>query len=537
MLAIAVSLLFLSSCARREEALRVGDLSYDRQELSEILRPVAGDSQAVENRLQSFIAGRLILVDADARGITGDRIVTEQLWERSRERLQAAYISAKLGAIVIPEDSVTAFYDASGTMLQYTVMNVADSALADSLRTLVLAGEDMSGLVRRFSTLSVDVETGGLVGPRDSMRTSAADGMLLAGLSRGEVSPVARFDSGWRFLRLDSIYQAPMPRFEEARQGIYDFIWGHEAEIYKVGLEDSLRSAYSIRVPEGAVDLLVSHALTPSGEFSPYSPEEDSTIVCEWDGGHRTAGFVARNIIAIPSFLPRDATDSSWVDGYVRLLGLYDVMATRAVEMGLDTIPETAALVTQAREGVILEAWRSRVLLPRISPDEQQIVASYEAHRAALVIPERRRLRAIAAVDEAQVARLESLLSAGGDPLDSPDLFTPVRSLLEEGETVLTRPLAASDLPPEIASEVASLEPGEARACSLSGGSVLYMALEEVIPARQATLEEARESIAAALSDSTERVMLRGLVDSLRSAYPCRVDSEFVSRFWSPSQR
>jgi hypothetical protein len=528
---IAAALLGPVGCSREAPAIRVGDREVTRPELARILEPGAGDSAGVNSLVENVIATELILMDASVRGIE----ILEQLHDRRRERLQSEYLRYKLGLILVPEDSVLSFYEASGTFAGFTVMNVGDSALAESLRAEVLAGAEMGSLVRAYSTLQTDVDAAGRVEPRDMQRMSQGDREMLEGLAPGGISAVTSAASGWRFVRLDTLYSVEMPPFEDARQAIYDFIWAHMAESYKRTLDDSLRTAWELTVADGVPAMVASHAIDPSGNFTPYSASDDSLTAYSWRGGRRTVGALARNIRSIPAFMPRNATDPDWVSGYCSILGLYDIMASRALEMRMDTLPDLADQMRRACDEVVLDAWYAEVLEPRLTVTDEEIEAVWEQNRASLTIPERRSFLGVVAVGQAQVERLGSLVSEGRDPLASASELTLLSSLLAPGESLLTRPLSAADLPGDVAADLFALQPGGVALCTLQGGAVAYLRLSEVLPAREATLEESRDQLASMLRQGKETAVLGGLVDSLRSAYPCEVDWEFVSRFRTAS--
>jgi hypothetical protein len=233
--------------------------------------------------------------------------------------------------------------------------------------------------------------------------------------------------------------------------------------------------------------------------------------------------------------MPRNATDPDWVSGYCSILGLYDIMASRALEMRMDTLPDLADQMRRACDEVVLDAWYAEVLEPRLTVTDEEIEAVWEQNRASLTIPERRSFLGVVAVGQAQVERLGSLVSEGRDPLASASELTLLSSLLAPGESLLTRPLSAADLPGDVAADLFALQPGGVALCTLQGGAVAYLRLSEVLPAREATLEESRDQLASMLRQGKETAVLGGLVDSLRSAYPCEVDWEFVSRFRTAS--
>lgn len=520
------------SCGGEPPAAKVGDSVFARSDMLPLLEGFQGDSADMESFMSAFLDRQLVLADARARGLDTLPEVEAAIYERRRERLQYAYLTAKLSRIVIPEDSVMSFYDRMGTQVVYTVVNTEDSALAESLRTLVLRGADMVALASAYSTFSSrSGRRNGREGPVDLMMLQRDDSLLLAGLSPGEVSEVMAFGSGWRFARLDSLTEVSEDSYEVERQRIYDFIWAHVSEQYKRGLEDSLRSAFELTALPGVPELIAAHSLDARGSFAAYSDSEASRPAYTWRGGERTVLSLATNIREIPPFMPRDARDPEWVRGYIEIIGLYDIMAGRALEMGLDSEPALAAALVAAAEEPVLQAWFESVLKPRIVPAEEEVVEAWEANRALLIVPEKRRFEAVAAVGAEQAAALASMLSSGVDPAGHVGLLSPVTALLEPGDSSLTRLLARTDFPEEVAGVAFSLEPGEAAACTLQGGSILWLRLVEVAPSREAGLEETRRQITEMLEQSAMDSVLGALVESLRVEYPCEVDSEFFFRF------
>jgi hypothetical protein len=524
-------ILIAAACGGEKYPLKVGGTGFSSDEMSLILDPFRGDSAAVSSALDGFIGRQLLILDAGARGLDTLPEIRLVTYERAREKLMYAYLMYKLGSVVVPDDSLHSFYDAMGTVVGYTVMNVADSALAESLYALTLAGADLGDLVRRFSTIEIDVQSSGWRRPRDMQRISPDDRRMLDGLEQGGVSRPMLFQPGWRFAKLDSLMQVEPPPFEEVRDEIYDFIWAHMSEEYRHVFEDSLRTASGLAVSDGAPEIIVAHAINPRGEFTPYTEDEGGRTAYSWCGGSRTIYSLAFNIMSLPPVMPRNATDTVWVREYCMTLGLYDVMAWKAREMGLDLDPRLALQIRTAVEDEILDAYFERIIGPRIEPSEEDIDAAWEQNRDMLLVPERRTCDMIAATDSTQLRELESMLARGADPLESPELFTGVVSLLQQGEAVRTRPLSAGDMPEELARVMFDLEPGEAAACSLRGGNMVYFRVAEIVPERVATLEEAHDQLAGLLRSQVMDSTIAALVDSLGSVYPCVVDSEFVDRF------
>ncbi|MDM7992559.1 MAG: peptidyl-prolyl cis-trans isomerase [Candidatus Fermentibacter sp.] len=528
------TVMFLLSCGREEAPAAVSAggrvLSYD--DAAAILENIERDSVSVTAFAENAVDRLLILEDACARGLDEDPEIASAVHDAARTRLQYIYLQYKLGSVEVPEDSIRSFYDRMGEELVFTAIQADDSLTADSLRALVAAGADARALAASSTTLMQDRPTRGRCGPTDRTRLVGVDRDLLAGLAPGDISRIASTPSGFRFLRLDSVLAVEPPPFEEAEGRIRDFIWAHMSEEYRNILEDSLVQARGLRVDSSAAGLVASHALDPVGHFSPYTESEARMTAISWDGGERSVISLACNIRDLPENLPRTAGDTAWVTDYCHLLGLYEIMAARAVELGLDEHPVVGPDIRDAQEQVLLDAWFETVAGPRILITDQDMQDAWNDNRDMLLMPEERVFRLVYATPGAQASALSTLLAAGGDPLADPGAFTVPAALMEDAGSALTRPLEMSDLPAEVGPGAFSLAPGQVLSCSVGTGGLVFVRLEEVIPEREATLEESRDALVPMLYSARREEVLAGLVDSLRSAYAWNIDWEFFARFW-----
>lgn len=531
---LLVTVLFLLACGREEmpAAVTAGGRSLSYEDAAAILGGSEMDSVEVTEFAQRTVDRLLILEDACARGLDTDPEIAAAIHDEARNRLQYIYLQYKLGTVEVPGDSVLSFYGRMGEQLVYTAIQADDSLAAESLRTLVAAGADARALAASSTSLMQDRPTGGRCGPIDRTRLVGIDRDLLAGLAPGDLSRIASTPSGFRFLRLDSVLAVEPPPFEEVEGEIRDFIWAHMSEEYRGVLEDSLVEAYGLSVDPSAAGLVASHALDPVGHFSPYAESEAGRTAFSWNGGERSVISLACNIRDLPENLPRSADDTTWVTDYCSLLGLYEIMAARAVELGLDEHPVVAPDIRDAQEQVLLDAWFERVAGPRVQITEQDLLDAWNGNRDMLLVPEKRVFRLVYATPGGQAAALSALLAAGGDPLSDPGAFTVPAPLMADAGSALTRPLEMSDLPAEAGSGAFALSPGQAMTCSVGAGGLIFLRLEEVIPEREATIEESRDALTELLASTRREEVLAGLVDSLRSAYAWNIDWDFLARFW-----
>lgn len=489
------------------------------------------DSARIAGRLSLLVDKLLIVTDARSRGLDTLSEVRRMFHEREREILQNKYLEVKLAPIVADSDSVRSYYDRLGTMLRYGAIMTEDSAVAESIRALAL--EDPR-LIRGWPRQTFMSRSGVMVtynGPRDAQRMPLDVADILLDLDPGEASPVVRWDSMWHAFVLDTMYTEQPRSFEEARDGIYDYITAHLREDYKRSLEDSLRRARNLHVDSAVIDLLLSHSINPRGDFEPYSDSERDLPAYTFDGGERSVEWLSLNIKNLPPPAPRDATDREWVTRYARLLGLYDIMAVRAREMGLDTVSSTRRFIASKKIDNLMDVYYDSIITPRIVLDEQSLQDLFESRRDELVIEEHRRFSTVAAVGTTQVQVMDSLLQAGEDPLEHHRLLTKVETLLQSGEDVLTRPIPRRSIPSEHADVVFALGPGETAVCTLASDRRIYFRLEDVIPERPAELDDVRYDLERELFFLKETAVLDSLVDSLRQVYDFQVNWDLISEF------
>lgn len=518
-----------AACSTGERPpITAGGRSMSREELAVILQSVDPSSldayaEAVRDRL-------LILEDATARGLDTLPETRSLLWDAGRERLTYAWLFEQMCGVTVPDARVQAFWDSMGTVVRYTAVQVADSALAESLRALAAGGADPALLAFRNTILREDLPDSGSIGPTDLMLLQQTDRTLLRGLAGGVVSDVAETPSGWRFLVLDTLFEVERPPLAQADSMIRARLWAAMSEERKKFLEDSIMASSGFCVRPGVPELVASHCLDASGEFRPYSPGEASSDAYSWDGGSRSVLSLAVNIREIPPQMPRNAADPAWVEGYCRLIGLYDIMAVTAIEQGFAERPRLADDIRRAREEVLLEAWHEAVVLPRVSITESELLEAWEQNRDMLLVPERRVFRMIAAGPD-MAGWLAGLVAAGEDPFLHADSLQEVASLLDPSADGLTYPLTEGDLPGFAAREAFGAPPGQPVLVTAPSGGALYLVAVEVLPGREATFDEARPSLEELMLGRRSEEVLSGLVDSLASTYSWSIDQDFLDRF------
>ncbi|MBN2587834.1 MAG: peptidyl-prolyl cis-trans isomerase [Candidatus Fermentibacteraceae bacterium] len=515
-----------------EVIMNVAGQTITAGRISPLLEGVRGDSAMVEHMVNNLVNRFLILQDARDRGLDTTRSFSLYAYEREREKLQSMWFEWILQQkVVLPPDTVEEYYSRMGDMVLYTAISSRDSVLADSLRRLVLGGEDMNRMALEHTANMMERSSEGRVGPIDMMDLRTPDDMLLSGLEPGDLSPVALASDGYRFVRLDSTYYDSPPPISEIRELIESRILGRLRMDYKDELFDSLRTANDFQMEEEMLQLITSHYPQGGRIYEPFTPEEEEMVAYSYRGGSRTVYQLVENIRNLPPVEGTDPSDPAWLSRYSALLGLYDIMAMEAREQRMDTLPEVREYLEQRLSNHLLDVYYSQVIEPRLIVGEDEMMEVFQANRDSLTVPESRVFRAISAVGENQLQILEETLERGDDPFLLTDELTLLPDIQAPGEETLTRSLYVYSIPQPYSDMLFGAELNETVICSLTADRVLVFEPVVIEPRRPATFEESFDEITSMLRNQMEEEVLAGLVDSLASVYHIEIDREFIDGF------
>lgn len=536
-LAIAVFIVF---CACGPEVpdgavMMVGDRVLYPEDVTPTMQRVAGDSTAVRVMVDNILARELFLQHAHDLGLDSIPDNQRELYERRREILQNAYIAFLNSHVTLDSVAFHAFKDSLPIMVEYSAFFSVDSTLIGQFMTRLEQGEDFNDLVSELASDAFLRQTGGRVGPIPLVRTNREDYAVLRNLSPGEVGAPYFLRPGWRILKLNdlrSVGEATPELHDDELEMVFLSLC---RESYRQRTQDSLLNAVDLEINFAACSLLASKATSAQGDHEPFTPEEESIEAITWIGGSRSLASLAGNIIDLPGAIPRDARDPSWISNYAFWIGLYDVQAMVATSMGLDTLPQNAALIRRKQAETLLDMYYEAFLGSRMIMDEELLEQHYLAVSDTMIIPEKRTFIHTAAQGEEQVQLLNDLFQRGEDPSQNAESLTFIPQLSAGEGSALTRPMDISEFPEAYQERVQELGQGEAMICSLEAGFHVYFRLEEIIPAHRPLLEEIRGTLEPRVMAQVEVMVIAALVDSLREVYHPYIDEEFFHSFNTPA--
>ncbi len=490
-------------------------------ELGPRLADAKGDT-AMAMRIGNAVLNRmLILHDASARGLDTLYETRRYNYEKMRESLQQRFLQHLLERVEVSSDSVRQFYGGLGTMVEYLVVSARDSSVARQWETRLRAGHEPS--VHLGNDLRIET-----MGPVDLMRLPNETAGVLEDLQQGAITSPRLIGEYWKVYRLDSLWESDPGTFEENRDWIEGMLLAGKRELVKQALEDSLRAEYDLSTDTTVVEMIAEKATGRRGDHLPYSREEARMPAYTWRGGSRPALWLANNIRSLPEPMPRRADDPEWIAGYCRILGLYDIMATAAAEMGLDTLPRVRDRVRVAREQYLLDVYHDSVIVSRIAVEEEELIRAYENQEEPITVPRKRVFELLMAEGGHLVEALDSVLAAGSDPFETSGLFDPHPNYAESESTFVTRPMRAGELPSPLADSLLAVPEGSVIRFDMGDEAAALFRAGAVHPAREATFEEVRETLRQRLRSAREEEAVNALVDSLRQVYDYRINRSLI---------
>jgi hypothetical protein len=549
LITVYVSLLFAASgCGEHPQTgepistgndrivVSVGPREITADRLVPVFQPLQGDSLMVEERLESIVNRLLILQDAVDRGLDSTEAYVAYVRSLQDEKLKNEWFENILNSEVnVPEDSVTAYYGRMGDMVTYTAISLMDSSFADSLRKLVIEGADMNLFAQDYSINGFEARMQGRLGPVDILRTRSSDRELLRDLLPGQVSGIASTQSGYRFVRLDSSYHEDPPPLEDIRSQIENVYLADLRNAYGDYLMDSLRTELGLELNTDAIELVADHYSPDSSGCIPFTGQELGMEVYSFNGGDCSVDRFVEKIDEIPRIPEYQIWNPQWLAEYAEILATTDIMVMKAMEAGMDTLPEIRDYLATTADNHLLDVYHEEVIEPRLTVSEEALLQEYENRKDTLLIEESRIFEAVSAEGAEQLQILSDKLQSGEDPFDTPEVFTPATGLLAPGESLITLPIKASQVPQPFDGIIFGAGMNETVTCSLSADQVLVLRPIEVIPARTATLDEVRDRLEMDLRVMKEEEVVSGLVDSLASVYHIEIDRDFIEGFMTPA--
>ncbi len=514
--------------------IAAGDRAVFPEDITESFERYRGDTTSVDIFKENIIARELFICHAIDLGLDEDREVVRLTHERSRELLQAQYLSFSLDQVELDSGVVRDFWETMGTGISYTCFYHEDSLVADSVCTMVKNGEDLSRFAVEIGMDEIIRQTRGKITLDDRNFSNVMDYPYLITAVPGDVIGPFPVTLGWRLLHIDSTWTYEPEPFESDSQRIGAMLLARSRETRKKFLEDSLKTAYHVQVNYDALNIMQERSDSLGYSFGAFLPEEEEMEVVSWDGGSRNLFSVAENIQGLPGYLPRYTKNLQWLDDYARRLALFDIEMEEAIVLGLDTAPDIARQLNSRHWENLLDKYYEVIISPEVQPDSTTLNEIYLEVRDDHLVPESRVFNVLFLKNAERIQAAQEMMSSGGDVLAAKEEFETFPPVVAEGEETLSIPFRREMIPEDDRELLWALVPGEEAVVSLSDTTALWFRLETVLDEHVATFEDIKDLVTVEARQRAETGVIQALVDSLSEEYHLYVDQEFFESFYVP---
>ncbi len=516
--------------------ISVEDRSVFPESIEDSFERFRGDTTSIEIFKENIIARELFIVDAVATGLDLDREVQRLVHERTREILQAQWLSFNLDQVELAPETLRGFWETMGTGVQYTCFYHSDSLIIDSVLNMVQDGRHLSEFAMSLGIDQMLVQSKGHIAIDDRNFSNIMDFSYLIEAAPGDIITPFPVTMGWRMLQIDSMWTYEVAPFSVDSGRIASMLLSRERESRKKFLEDSLKTAYNVQIDMEAIEIIAANASEDGASFGIFGIDQEDIVVVTWDGGERSLYSVTNNILGLPGYYPRSTNNVKWLEDYAVRLAMFDIQMKEAQLFGLDTIPEVAYEINSKKWENVLDKYYEVVIAPRINPDSAFIHSLYLELRDELPVAESRVFHVLFLASTDKIAEAEAMMAAEVDILTEIDQFELFPPILVEGEETLSVPLKKSQVPPNDQEILFNLEMNDEAIISLSDSTSLWLRLSKIEEARIPTFEDIRDRVIAEANQRSETSAIETLVDSLSNEYHLYVNEEYFQQFYIPAE-
>jgi parvulin-like peptidyl-prolyl isomerase len=419
---------------------------------------------------------------------------------------------------------VRAAWDANTTRLYQVREVVTDSAeKAEAARARLLAGESFD-LVARDASISPSRTFGGRLGLVGWGAQEPEWEKAVFSLEPQALSGVFRTGRGWHVVQLESVRDEERPPFEKARPRIEGILVKRKTAERKTAFSELLWSKYHARLADrdrSPAALAAAHKETPEA------------AVATWDGGALSvreyfARLDMRELAAVPPGLAADALEE-------RMRGMVNepLCLLEARARGLDHAPEVEDATRRFREGLMEGALYDGYVLKDVAVTDEEVRAFYDAHRAELLSPEKRRVSHILVATEEEAQDVKRRLDAGESFAELVTSRSKDAASLKAGGDLGW--IVAKDVPPDFA-PVLSLGEGETSGPLPSKFGFHLVKVVSVVPARPLEWDEAKADVRKRLEQQKRREKRALWVERLRADSKIEVSRSGLRSFAKQAQ-
>ena len=526
--AFALSLLLSPRPAAPAERplARVGDDRIDAQELKDdFVRRHGGHARFLggESEIRAFldqvIDRRLLLQEAYRLGIDQQPDLRQAVEAFAEKTAVEKLVTDETEAKARPTEAQIqlAWKTQTTTIYQVWQLVLPTREAAEQAARELAGGADFGKLARERS-IGRSRAMGGMIPSVGWGHASPEWEAAVFALAAGETSKPFRSPDGWEIVRMEKKKPVDPPDYAQARNKIEGILKQRMLEERRRAFSEALWVKYHAAanatvplVPAKLADLLAS------------APK---TVLVSWNSGTLTLDTFAQGLDLRAKSSLTDEQAVAEMDRLVRetvndALVRREVVARKTAEQ-----PELARAIKNLRENLMESILYADYLLRGVELTDAEVRAAYDAHRAELALPERRRVAHLVTATQEESAALRERLVHGED----------FAALVKEKSTDVQTRSSGGDLgwitkkdTPAGFEPVLALKTGEISAPLQSKFGWHLLKVVAIEPPRQQSFEEVRDALRQQLLDSKKTERRKEWIAKLRAATPIEIDAKAIA--------
>jgi foldase protein PrsA len=389
------------ACSRKDEVwlVKVGDSTLSEDVVSrryKMSREYAQHPVVTAEVLKQFIEKNLLnMLYFQAEGVAlkldQDSTIALQLTQEER-RLLTRNGGPLFKAIVpatfpVTDQEVQTAYEWGKQECKISHILVKSPGLADSIHSALTNGADFGAMVQKYSMDVNTLATGGQIGPYltwFNLAPAAAEAIRHTAV--GSFTRPIRTGYGYQILRVDERRDRKQPAIEQARAEIESNLKSQKQGTVIEEYSHELYQKFNLKV-DSLVFVRIAPALhnAKPGEkvnWAMISPEDQNSTLMQHDGAKWSVRETLSKFEQMTRGTVYQLTRYEDVVDFVQKASIQDLMVLDAKARKLDQTPEFKKEYINARDQILGQKCRERLVTRSIRVLDEEVADYYQAHQA-----------------------------------------------------------------------------------------------------------------------------------------------------------
>jgi len=406
--AILIGLSFFY-CQGRKVVARIGNQIISLQDFKQSYPGDGGQALAEKlpyehalAHLNDLIDTKLKLLDAYRSGLDKEKEILEKINQSERKEVYQMVIEREILDKVVPESVLKGKYrqQAKEVKLRQIFLPIVKGKdgtdnkelvlrQLDSLRYRTYRGEDFEALARAFSMDPVTSGKGGDLGFIRWGKGNYGDEFYRAAveLKPGEVSRPVISKRGGHLLKAESIRSVEQPPYQQERERLQQTFYRdkrNDLQKLYLALVDELQKKYHVKYDQESINLMVNKvhetvadsasqatSMTPANQFAKISPDDQSKLLVEYDGGSCTIGQLIAEMGKLPPYRQKGFENAANLQSLLTRKITPDLIIQWGYAKGFHKSKTVREKILQQKEELMVEAIERQKVTDKLDQSEQ----------------------------------------------------------------------------------------------------------------------------------------------------------------------